>query len=629
MSQPPAELEPILKEFRANNMAGVLAEAESVLKTQPTFVPALALAGLAALRLERNETAVQHLRAHAALAPEDPAVAANLATALIKLGDDAAALDVVAGATINSLARIEGYIHQEHKNSEAAIAAYRRAVANDPADFHTWNNLANVLASIEAFDEAVEAFENAINLSPDTIEIYLNLAAMLIQADRNEPRLATLQAACQRAPEDPRVLTELGLALGALDRHEEAVEPLAKAVSLYFERGDNTLRDAHIEYGVLLEMLNRVDELNQLVVRCDAAGMKEAELAFLKAWSSRRQGDFAQAALFADQIPDTINPVRTAQLRANIADRMGDTQTAFAEFERMNAIALDIHGPAKSQQNYRSRVEQDTAFWTAERLARLTAVRPASDTPDPVFLVGFPRSGTTLLDTILMADPRLHVMEELAALSRAEGKRSAEKLAELTDDQVAEMRQRYFESVDILAPGRGDRRIVDKHPLSMARIPVIHRLFPKAQIILAERHPVDVVLSCFMANFQLDGAMRSFTTIEEAARTYDAVFSAWENAVEHLPLDTRRVRYERLVRDAESEMRPVIEWLGLDWNSDLLDTEKTARERGRIKTASYSQVTEPIYTFAVERWKRYASQLAPVLPVLEPWVRRMGYSLDT
>ena len=97
--------------------------------------------------------------------------------------------------------------------------------------------------------------------------------------------------------------------------------------------------------------------------------------------------------------------------------------------------------------------------------------------------------------------------------------------------------------------------MVDKYPLHMARMPLIHRLFPDAKIIFVERHPCDAVLSCFMANFQLNQAMRSFTDLEEAARLYDAVFDAWTRAETLLPLDVHRVRYERMVADLEGEMR--------------------------------------------------------------------------
>jgi hypothetical protein len=159
----------------------------------------------------------------------------------------------------------------------------------------------------------------------------------------------------------------------------------------------------------------------------------------------------------------------------------------------------------------------------------------------------------------------------------------------------------------------------------MARAAVIHRLFPNARFILAERHPADVVLSCFMANFTLNLAMRSFTDLEEAARTYDTVFRAWHRGGELFPLRTHAIRYERLVADTRGELQPLVAWLDLDWNDRLLAHDQTARERGRVRTASYSQIGEKLYTRASGRWRRYADELAPVMPILAPWIARMGY----
>jgi hypothetical protein len=159
----------------------------------------------------------------------------------------------------------------------------------------------------------------------------------------------------------------------------------------------------------------------------------------------------------------------------------------------------------------------------------------------------------------------------------------------------------------------------------MARMPIVHRLFPDARIILVERHPCDAVLSCFMANFQLNPAMRSFTDLEEAARTYDTVFTAWTRAEALFPLRVQRVRYERMVEDLGAEMRPLLEFLGLPWDEKVLDNQAAAASRGHVRTASYAQVTEPIYQRAAGRWERYRAQLEPILPILAPWAEKMGY----
>jgi hypothetical protein len=199
------------------------------------------------------------------------------------------------------------------------------------------------------------------------------------------------------------------------------------------------------------------------------------------------------------------------------------------------------------------------------------------------------------------------------------------RLADLDAQEANRLRRLYFETLAEVSPPAPGKRIVDKHPLRMARMPIVNRLFPDARIIFVERHPCDVVLSCFMANFQLNQAMRSFSDLEEAARTYDAVFTAWTKAEAVLPISVHRVRYEHMVEDLPREMRPLLDFLGLGWDEKVLDNQAAAASRGHVRTASYAQVTEPIYTRSAGRWERYRTQLAPVLPILAPWAEKMGY----
>jgi hypothetical protein len=135
------------------------------------------------------------------------------------------------------------------------------------------------------------------------------------------------------------------------------------------------------------------------------------------------------------------------------------------------------------------------------------------------------------------------------------------------------------------------------------------------------------VLSCFMSNFQLNHAMRSFVDLEEAARTYDAVLESWTRATALFPVEVHRIRYERMVEDLAAEMRPLLGFLGLDWDPGVLDNRASAARREHIRTASYSQVTEPIYRRSSGRWRRYRRQMAPVLAILAPWAERMGYEM--
>ena len=161
--------------------------------------------------------------------------------------------------------------------------------------------------------------------------------------------------------------------------------------------------------------------------------------------------------------------------------------------------------------------------------------------------------------------------------------------------------------------------------MHLNKVAVIRRLFPDAKFVLALRHPCDVVLSCFLTNFRINNAMANFLRLEDAAELYDLSFTHWEKARALFDLPVGTIVYERLVEDKDRELRPLFDWLGLQWPGEQFDHRDAARARGTVATASYAQVTEPIYTRASGRWTKYRAQLDPVLPVLKRWITHFRY----
>jgi tetratricopeptide (TPR) repeat protein len=616
-------LVPALDRLRRGDLAGARAAAEAAVAREPDAPALRDFAGLLAAQAGEPAAAADHFRRALALRPGDKATRINLATALVTTGALDEALEVCGGGDEDpKLLRLAGYVHQERGRTAEAVAAYEAVVAAFPDDFESWNNLGNARAALGRFDGAIAAFERAIALRPDMVRIYLNLSDVLADAERHEARQTVMRAAARQEPGNAEVQAELGLAESSMADYPAAEAAYREAIRL-----SAGFTPAYLELGLLLENLNRVDELARLVEEARARGVTEAELDLIQAWALRRQSRLAEAMALAETVPVTVNPVRRAQLIAELADRLGDPGRAFAAFEEMNRASADAR-PAPEGPSYRERIAAGAALMTPERVAGWTRLDVALSPPSPIFIIGFPRSGTTLLDTLLMNLPSLHVLEEMPLLLQVEtALGEEERLATLSSGEANRLRALYYETLAGIAPPPPDRTIVDKHPLHMARMPLVHRLFPDARIILVERHPCDVVLSCFMANFQLNHAMRSFVTLDEAARTYDSVFDAWSRAEALLPLKVHRIRYERMVEDLEGEMRALLGFLDLPWDPKVLDNRGAAAKRDHIRTASYSQVTEPIYRRSAGRWQRYRAQLAPVLPLLAPWADRMGYAL--
>ncbi|MCY7279498.1 MAG: sulfotransferase [Sphingomonas bacterium] len=372
----------------------------------------------------------------------------------------------------------------------------------------------------------------------------------------------------------------------------------------------------------LLESLGRSGELEAYFDAARAAGTGQALSSLGQAIARRECGDFA-GALSAIERAVSILPVGTwHQMRGELADRAGDPDTAFAAFAQMNAADAAAH-PDAPEGVRRFRASLDASLAALDRPVR---VEPAGEREPPLFLVGFPRSGTTLLDTFLLGHPGIEVHEERPFLDHA---------AALLEDgatepgaaEVAHMRAAYWRALDAESTRR-DGLHIDKFPLASARALLIHQLFPDARFVLALRHPCDVVLSCFMTRFRLNWGVAAFLSLEDAAKTYARVMRLWIASRERLGLAVLEVRYEEFVADPARVIGQVMDFAGLEDHPAMLDHQFTARRRGLITTPSYAQVLKPVTGQAVGRWKRYRAQIEPALPILEPWCAKFGYSID-
>jgi hypothetical protein len=252
----------------------------------------------------------------------------------------------------------------------------------------------------------------------------------------------------------------------------------------------------------------------------------------------------------------------------------------------------------------------------------------------PVFIVGFPRSGTTLLEQMLDAHPRLQSMDEnpffnkLSDQLAEQGIFVPQDMARLGQRDCDELRKRYLGMVCETIPRRWDTQIVDKNPLNMLWLPLIHRLFPHAKFILALRHPCDVILSCYMQNFRSSVLAAACSDLQRLATSYVASMQSWLHHAAIFEPDVLTVRNEDIVADVEGQAARIAQFLELGDAAPLLDFHEHARRKGFIGTPSYTQVIQPVNSRGMNRWLRYREYIEPVLPILEPMLQHWGYSTD-
>ena len=295
MSIPPQILAPALERLRRGDPIGAQAAVEAALAQAPDMPALLEFAGLLAVQAGDPAAAAGFFRRWLAADPTSRGARLNLARALVEAGDLAQANEVCAiGDGDPKLTRLAAYVHQQQGELPEAAAAYETVLAASPDDFESWNNLGNVRLALGELDGAVDALGRAIGLRPDLIPIYLNLSEALAQADRPEDRQALIREAARRAPQDAKVHTELAMAEAGAANYPAAERAFREAIRL-----DPRTITPYVELGLLLENMNRLDALDALVIEAEGNGVFGPELDFLKAWTLRRQGRFAEALALA------------------------------------------------------------------------------------------------------------------------------------------------------------------------------------------------------------------------------------------------------------------------------------------------------------------------------------------
>jgi len=438
-------------------------------------------------------------------------------------------------------------------------------------------------------------------------------------ANHPEAAAEAAQILCTAGSLDWHVWATLGRNLFKLERFADSERAYRQALALA-----PTEAGPICELGLVYERTNQHELLAELLDSSLGLGIAREQLAELWAIRGFRDGRVDEARELLDRSIPGPDPAHWHYLRAKLADAADDPICAFDAAMQMNRATPEFEEWRVRAAAYRCELRDLADRITPEWAARLPAPPPSAP-PSLAFLVGFPRSGTTLLDTFLMGHAGITVIEEKGLLV-ASG-RSLGRTAELPDRSAAKIGAARATYLDLLGNQVDEAAglIVDKAPLNLLAMPLIHCLFGSAPTIFVQRHPCDAVLSGFMQSFTANLGMASFLDIADAADFYDAAMRVWTASIEALPVNSHKIVYEDLVRDPETTLRPLVDFLGLGWDERMLDHRSTASARGHIANPSYNQVTEALHGRAIGRWRRYEKQLEPVLPVLLPWAERLGY----
>jgi Flp pilus assembly protein TadD len=519
--------------------------------------------------------------------------------------------------------------------SEAAETAYRKALALEPKNAGTLENLGLLYHDRADFAAARFCFLGVCELDPNSIgaRIYGAHACCECTDMVNAERMVASWWQWNRLD-----LDQLLLLAGVMMRisHPDTAE------TILLRALQQTSDKARVQVRLLMhyERLNRIAEAQVLLAQLpNPQTVRDVELqneiVNAHAALASRENDYRKAGELLEPLAQTGQPDSDFFFAlARIRDKLGNADGAMEALRKAHAgqmgkaalLAPNLIAPD---------VEPLTSGLnpiTPEQRRQWIAMPAPALADSPVFIVGFPRSGTTMLEQMLDAVPTLRAMDEqpffqdmVEHMGRF-GLTYPRDLHRLDAEQCEQLRNVYWNLVRKTVKLDPGQRLVDKNPLNMLRLPLLNRLFPEARIIFALRHPCDVVLSCYMQSFGAPAFMVLCSTLQRLARGYVNAMQGWMRNVEILSPQIMELRHEDLLGDFAGNARRIGEFIGVDDSTPMLAFHEHARKKGYIGTPSYAQVTEPANTRGLDRWLRYRAHLEPILPILKPIMEHWGYA---
>ncbi len=525
----------------------------------------------------------------------------------------------VLGATLKQIGKIN-----------ESLVASQKSVQLNPQDAEAHNNLGVLLKELGRLEEAEGSCRKAITLKPDLAEAHYNLGNTLKELGKLDDAEASYRKAIALKPVYAEAYNNLGNTLKELGKLDDAEASYKKAIALKPDYAE-----AHLNLCELLEKMNRIDEISFVIRNASRKTLeKKADFLYYEALTEFQKENYKTAdelvkKININELLEKIQPA-VLKLQGDLYHYKKDYSAAFETYKSQNKHVKDsLEYKKQDSENYFNK--QREKLFQIEQLQQKKLYKSVIKPKwiQPTFLIGFPRSGTTLLDTILRTHSNIDVVEEqpmVIKMKASLGYVPTISMIENMDNTAAEIASGFYldELKKHIEVGK-NQIIIDKLPLNILQLPLINQIFPEASFILALRHPLDCILSCWMQNFKLNPAMANMVELKRIVDFYDTAMSVLKLSKERYSLDIHRIRYEDLVLDFEENVTNLLTFLGLEWEEELINYQKTALAREKIKTPSHSQVIKPIYKTASYRWKNYEKYLNPFKRQLEPWLRDYGY----
>jgi tetratricopeptide (TPR) repeat protein len=503
--------------------------------------------------------------------------------------------------------------------TEQAIAHFERAITIQPGYADAHFVLANILQSLDRLTEAMMHYGKVLAVQPRNYAAHNNLATVLQKLGRFDDAIKLYQHALTINPDYADAYYNLGTAFLALDRNEDAIEECERALRL-----DPSKALAHNNIGVALQALGRIEDAGQAYERALQLAPREAavhlNLAYLRRFKAGEPRLMALENLAEESaMLDAGSQVSLHFALGKAFSDLGQHERSFRHLREGNALK-------RAQLKYDEKemlslLERIRAAFTPELMEQKSGGGCHSDVP--VFVVGMPRSGTTLVEQILASHSKVHGAGEIESFYQAMVKYRCRNginriaaefpdfVSAMSPDALRDLGSDYIELTKSAAPATAER-VVNKLPLNFKYVGLIHLALPDARIIHVRRDPVDTCFSCFSLLFTGEQSFAyDLRELGRYYRSYAALMAHWRSVLP--PGVMIEVQYEDLVADLEGQARTIIDHCGIPWEDACLAFHKTDRP---VKTASSVQVREPVYRTSIGRWRPYETFLQPLIQAL-------------
>ena len=512
---------------------------------------------------------------------------------------------------------------------------FKKLIAVYPNRVESYQNFSNILISQNKFEEAIVCLLNAYKINNKNVKILENLCFLYYQLNNFYESKKFAKLAISLDFKNFFIYNIFGQIYSKEGEIDESIINFKLSIKFnkfFWPAYDNLL--------TIYEQVNNIKEFNKLLIKCNEIFKDKKNIFRLKYFESLllfRNNEFSKSLSILKEIENKFDKKDAKyyqffyDLLGKNYDKLKKYDLAFDAFNKRNVKILNLKENKKFDKKILyNLIESYSNFFVKENINKYNLFNKIDNYPDPVFLVGFPRSGTTLLDTILRTHSHTIVLEEKPYISNVRDEffkfnnNKISSLEKIDLDKIKDVRKNYFKNIKNFDEKNFSKIIVDKLPLNIIEIGFIKRIFPKSKFILMMRHPVDSILSCFVTNFAVNEAMIHFLELNDAAKLYTEVFNLWKQYKKNLDLDFHVIKYENIIADFEKTIKKLLIFLNIEWEDNIKNFNKIALKRNRINTPSYNQVIKPLSQDSIGRWKNY-NEVKKIKNKLDTWIEYFDY----